>query len=416
MTIGHGASTAATDAAPMNLASNGTPFIAPRPPRATLEQRIQILDLYHSTKMTQAQVVSRFRDQVSISGSTLSEWVKREQELRERYRELQSRQLAKAKKEKNKSSYKYSRMNEMMDHYLCVLREKNIQITENILRDCWQRYARQLGVTDPKRLKSFSNGWLTQFKKRHGLKLKQHDRPCLKDEHRELLAQSQVLNAPPGIGGTSELFTATVSSSGNKYMQQGYQSIPPGPLTELSAVADEKMVQQDNPCVLKSVFEVSNSVPTKPMADISKTATGHLRQFERDPQLQGITLEDCSSSTAGTTERQLGRQPKDHGYPFNSELVDSIHPPNEVPMNHPVSGCVPQTSVIGEIEFERFLTKYAQEFMALNGDKYPQSHFLLRQLTQAFQREKNYNADERLKRLVYEPLMTNDPLYLMSLQ
>ncbi|AAS52156.1 ADR236Wp [Eremothecium gossypii ATCC 10895] len=415
MSIGHGASGTATNAAAMNLAGAEPPFIAPRPPRATLEQRIQILDLYHSTKMTQAQVVNRFRDQVSISGSTLSEWVKREQELRERYRELQSRQIAKAKKEKNKSSYKYSRMNEMMDHYLCMLREKNIQITEGILRDCWQRYARQLGVTDPKRLKSFSNGWLTQFKKRHGLKLKQNDRACLKEEHPDQMAQPQVLQEPP-VGGTGGLFTSTASGSENKYMQHGYQGMASGPVPDMTAVADVKMIPQDSACIMKNVFEVSNSAPTKAMADISKAAPGHLRQYDRDQQLQDITLEDCNSSIAGTTGRLIGRLPKEHGYQFNSELVDPVHPPNEVPINPPVNGCIPQAGVIGEVEFERFLTKYAQDFMALNGDKYPQSHFLLRQLTQAFQREKNYNADERLKRLVYEPLMTNDPLYLMSLQ
>ena len=85
-----------------------------KPPRATLEQRIKILDYYHKHKISQAQIVNTFKDQVSISGSSLSEWVKKEQEFRSRYKELQTKNRAKSKVEKRRSQYKYQEMNDMM--------------------------------------------------------------------------------------------------------------------------------------------------------------------------------------------------------------------------------------------------------------------------------------------------------------
>lgn len=160
-----------------NAGSDGSSNMTPtsksnafnKPPRATLEQRIKILDYYHKHKTSQAQIVNTFKDQVSISGSSLSEWVKKEQEFRSRYKELQTKNRAKSKVEKRRSQYKYQEMNDMMDEFVRKLRAENRQITEPILREHWSRCAPKIGMKDPKRLKSFSNGWLTLFKKRHGL-------------------------------------------------------------------------------------------------------------------------------------------------------------------------------------------------------------------------------------------------------
>ncbi|GMF99387.1 unnamed protein product [[Candida] boidinii] len=48
-------------------------------------------------------------------------------------------------------------------------RSQHLPINEPILREHWAVFARKFGVDDPKRLQSFSHGWLSQFKKRNGL-------------------------------------------------------------------------------------------------------------------------------------------------------------------------------------------------------------------------------------------------------
>ena len=51
-----------------------------------------------------------------------------------------------------------------MDKLVTGMIERNDPITEPILRQHWAVYAHQFGVDDPKRLHSFSHGWLSQFK------------------------------------------------------------------------------------------------------------------------------------------------------------------------------------------------------------------------------------------------------------
>lgn len=135
-------------------------------PRATLEQKIQILDYFHSSDMPQLDTVEKFKDMVAISTSTFNEWVKREDEYRERYKQLDG---GFGKELKRKSSYKYDKINRAMDLLVRQRLDRNESVTEPLLRDYWQVYAHQFGVENPKRLISFSHGWLSQFKKRHGL-------------------------------------------------------------------------------------------------------------------------------------------------------------------------------------------------------------------------------------------------------
>lgn len=134
-------------------------------PRATLEQKIRILDYYRNSDGPQLDTVDKFKNEVAISTSTFNEWVKHEAEYRERYRHLADFE----KNAKRKSKYKYDKINRAMDALVQQMMQKNETITEPVLRGYWQIYAHQFGVDNPKRLCGFSHGWLTQFKKRHGL-------------------------------------------------------------------------------------------------------------------------------------------------------------------------------------------------------------------------------------------------------
>lgn len=135
-------------------------------PRATLAQKIKILDAYHQTNRPQLETVDRYKNEISISTSSFSEWLKNEDELRER---LNQAGTTFSKNSRRKVKFKYEKINHAMDLLVKQRLERNEPVNEPILREHWSIYAHQFGVDDPKRLVGFSHGWLSQFKKRHGL-------------------------------------------------------------------------------------------------------------------------------------------------------------------------------------------------------------------------------------------------------
>lgn len=141
----------------------------PKLPRATLEQKIQILDFYHQSNRPQLETVDRYKNEISISTSSFSEWLKNEDELRERLLQAGS---SFSKNSRRKVKFKYEKINRAMDLLVKQRLERHEPINEPILREYWSIYAHQFGVEDPKRLVGFSHGWLSQFKKRHGLNKK----------------------------------------------------------------------------------------------------------------------------------------------------------------------------------------------------------------------------------------------------
>ena len=138
----------------------------PKLPRATLEQKIQILDYYHQSNRPQLETVDRYKNEISISTSSFSEWLKNEDDLRER---LSHTGMTFSKNSRRKVKFKYEKINYAMDLLVQQRLERNEPINEPILREYWSMYAHKYGVDDPKRLAGFSHGWLSQFKKRHGL-------------------------------------------------------------------------------------------------------------------------------------------------------------------------------------------------------------------------------------------------------
>ncbi|KAI5956453.1 hypothetical protein KGF54_000928 [Candida jiufengensis] len=141
-------------------------------PRATLAEKIKVLDFFHSSHSSQLKTVDRFRNEISISTSSLSEWIKNEEDLRTRFSQDDFKM---SKNSKRKATFKYEKINKAMDRLVQSRLEKGEVINEPILREHWSIYAHQYGVDDPKRLHSFSHGWLSQFKKRHGLKRPKKD-------------------------------------------------------------------------------------------------------------------------------------------------------------------------------------------------------------------------------------------------
>lgn len=141
-------------------------------PRTNLEEKLMIIDYFKKSNKPQSETVEHFKDKFSISTSSFSEWLRHENELRERYIQAnnESNGLSEnIKHSKRKSTFKYGPINEAMHKVVNERMKMGLPITEPILRHYWSKYAKEYGVTDPKRAVCFSHGWLANFKKRHGL-------------------------------------------------------------------------------------------------------------------------------------------------------------------------------------------------------------------------------------------------------
>ncbi|CCH43482.1 Tigger transposable element-derived protein 4 [Wickerhamomyces ciferrii] len=134
-------------------------------PRTTLEQKIMILNHHHKSQNSQAETVNHFKTKYSISTSSFSEWLKDEQNLRSLYNN--SNEFL--RNSKRKLNFKYDKINKEMDKIVQSALQENQVINEPMLRQHWCKLVSIYGVQDPKRISSFSHGWLTQFKKRNGI-------------------------------------------------------------------------------------------------------------------------------------------------------------------------------------------------------------------------------------------------------
>lgn len=143
-----------------------------RLPRTNLEEKIIIIDYFKNSNKPQSETVEHFKEKFSISTSSFSEWLKHEEELRERYiRAINGPRgvSENLKLSKRKSTFKYGPINEAMHKIVSERMSMDLPVTEPILRHYWSKFTKEYGVTDPKRAKCFSHGWLANFKKRHGL-------------------------------------------------------------------------------------------------------------------------------------------------------------------------------------------------------------------------------------------------------
>lgn len=177
--------------------------------RATLEQKLAIVLFFnkHKAEMPRFKLVNMLNKKISISISSLSSWLKKEDSLKEKYvrisntsidsfdfnqiihdiLNIEDNQLSAdnanlsdrhnsislnhinlSKKDNLRS--KYIKINKMMDDLVIERKKNQLPITESILKSYWVKFFPLCDIKDPKRSKGPSNGWLDNFKNKHELK------------------------------------------------------------------------------------------------------------------------------------------------------------------------------------------------------------------------------------------------------
>lgn len=158
---------------------------------ATLAQRIEILDWHHKNGKNQSKTAAHFNQiypNLKLKQPKISDWVKNEAKWRA---QLTAAGTA-ASTTKRARQTQHPEVSEMMDLWVSKAMGVGLLLTGEVLRQKWQAFASLVGVPEDERL-TLSEGWLTRFKTRNGLKsFKRHgegataDPQTIKQERKRL--------------------------------------------------------------------------------------------------------------------------------------------------------------------------------------------------------------------------------------
>lgn len=118
---------------------------APKRTNATLAQKIEVLDWFHANGKNQSQTARYFEScfpKLVIKQPLVSAWIRQTQ---------------------------HPEVTEMLELWVGKAMHDGILLTGEIIRQKWTRFADIVGIPQDDRL-NLSDGWLTSFKTRNGLK------------------------------------------------------------------------------------------------------------------------------------------------------------------------------------------------------------------------------------------------------
>jgi len=134
-----------------------------------LAQRIEILNWYHKNGKNQSATAKHFDKKypnLGIKQPLISKWVKNEAYWR---RQLENCSRANVHQTKRIQQTLHPEVTEMMDLWVSKAMEVRILLSGEVLRQKWKQFADLAGIPEDERL-NLSEGWLTRFKDRNGLK------------------------------------------------------------------------------------------------------------------------------------------------------------------------------------------------------------------------------------------------------
>jgi hypothetical protein len=136
--------------------------------RATIVQRIEILNWHHANGEKQTKTAKHFNPiypNLTIKQPLISKWLKEEPKWREQWES----QRGTDRNAKRVCQTQHPEVTEMMDLWVTQAMEDGINLTGEVLCQKWTKFADLAGIPGDERL-SLSDGWLMKFKARHSLK------------------------------------------------------------------------------------------------------------------------------------------------------------------------------------------------------------------------------------------------------
>ncbi|CEP21580.1 unnamed protein product [Cyberlindnera jadinii] len=387
-------------------------------PRATLEQKIAALDFYRErrakddeVKTSQADIVKHFRDKISISTSSFSEWVKNEASLRELY----NRSNGAHRKSKRKLKFKYEEINHEMDLIVQERLKEGELVNEPFLRKHWCRLAQKYGVDNPKRLQSFSHGWLTQFKKRHGIDKQSRERnrevPKLNPSIPPTLGASRIQLQPPEplqreqpqqdqnrrlqLTQNGEVGGFGLEEYNEEYMNlQNYETL----ITNQSNFLQQQLNVRVPPQQVSQASPLQQDVIPPILAPRNRLIEQQQQQQQQQQQHQQQQQQIQRLGEPQESTQQRGSQRDSQPQIQQLQMLMQQLQQQQLQLQDALNS--QQTSTLSDGDFELFFTKYGGEFLDYNRDKYPESAKLFEHFLIVFKREREIFNERRLRELI----------------
>ena len=134
-----------------------------------LKQRIEILDWFHENGRNQSATAKHFNEKypsLRIKQPLVSKWVKNEEYWRKQWEDCSGESTRQAKRVRQTI---HPEVTEMMELWVSKAMQARVLVTGEVLRQKWKHFADLAGIPEDERL-NLSEGWLTRFKERNGLK------------------------------------------------------------------------------------------------------------------------------------------------------------------------------------------------------------------------------------------------------
>jgi Tc5 transposase DNA-binding domain len=145
---------------------------------ATIAQRIEILDWYHKhsgPKKSQVKTAAHFDKiypNLRLKQLIISDWVRNEMkwnEMKWQKEWTDQQSLGKAANLKHMKQTEHPQVNEMLELWVAKAMRDGVRVMGEVLQQKWHKFADLKNIPWDERL-TLSEGWLTAFKRRCGLK------------------------------------------------------------------------------------------------------------------------------------------------------------------------------------------------------------------------------------------------------
>lgn len=133
---------------------------------STLAQRIEILNWYNLNGKNQKRTAEHFDKiypQLGLKQPRISDWVKNEAKMRNEYKSSVN------VNSKRKVLTEHPQVNQALEIWVAQAEHAGMVLTGDVIRAVWTRFANLFKIPDEDRL-HLSEGWLTCFKRRNGLR------------------------------------------------------------------------------------------------------------------------------------------------------------------------------------------------------------------------------------------------------
>jgi hypothetical protein len=174
-----------------NEEKKDTPPVFTKKENATLEQRIKILNWHHENKAKQKLTAEHFNKiwpNLCLKQPIISEWLRDEVKWWKQWEEGNGGERS----AKRARQTQHSEVTKMMDLWVSKAMAHKLHLTGEVLRQKWLKFAELAGVPQDEHL-DLSEGWLSKFKRRHGLKeWKRHGEAASADSETVEREQSRI--------------------------------------------------------------------------------------------------------------------------------------------------------------------------------------------------------------------------------